>query len=48
MIIRNRLTGVEAEIGESDKEFLGADWDVVGDAAPKSKRKSAAPEPESV
>jgi hypothetical protein len=48
MLIRDRLTGVEAEIGEGDKEFLGSDWDVVGDAAPKGRRKAAASEPEEV
>lgn len=48
MLIRNRYSGVEAEIGEGDKEFLGADWDIVEDSAPKSKRKPAANVPESV
>lgn len=48
MLVRNRLTGVVAEVGDSEKESLGSDWDVVGDTAPKGRRKAAASEPEEV
>lgn len=45
MLIRNRLTGVEAEVGDSDESVLGSEWDVVDGSQPKPRRKAAATDP---